>query len=70
MIYVSRSTGSSIHHKDRFDPQAQRSRSSTFHPIVMLLFVTYLPELGTDLVTALSGLDVNDFTHIELVIVD
>ena len=30
------------------------------------LFVgqTYLPELGTNLVTALSSLDVNDFPHL------
>ena len=27
--------------------------------------VAYLPELGTDLVTALAGLDVDDFAHVE-----
>lgn len=29
------------------------------------LFVAYLPELGTDLVTTLSSLNVNDFSHID-----
>ena len=28
-----------------------------------------LPELGTDLVTALSSLDVNDFSHVKKVVV-
>ena len=27
---------------------------------------SYLPELGSDLVTALSSLNMNDFTHLEL----
>jgi hypothetical protein len=27
-----------------------------------------LPELGADLVTALATLDMNDFTHVEIVV--
>ena len=27
--------------------------------------LTYLPKLGADLVTALTGLDVDEFTHFE-----
>jgi hypothetical protein len=30
-----------------------------------MLVRDYLPELGTNLVSALTGLDVYDFTHVE-----
>jgi hypothetical protein len=31
-----------------------------------VLVADYFPELGSDLVTALTGLDVNDFSHIDI----
>ena len=39
-----------------------------FRGLHFLVFVAaYLPELGTNLVTALSSLDMNDLSHVVLV---
>ena len=39
-------------------------------PPLPMSFVPYLPELGTNLVTALSRLNVNDFSHLDELFVE
>ena len=44
----------------------EKKSHSNLDPTDRFFSSPYLPELGTDLVTALSGLDVDDFTHLGL----
>lgn len=49
--------------------KALRRHASTTEERQPAAIETYLPELGSDLVTALAGLNMNDFSHGVLVVV-
>ena len=64
---LAKKTGITVHHWHchafRSIPSSLPLPASPSLAHCVILSSSYLPEFGTDLVTALSGLDVNDLSH-------